>query len=524
MGNIKIADVAVLGDWPNKDSKVYNKIIYLGFDPKNQLLLVKKAIGMVRLVLHWRGSLFCNQPKSNTTYLNPMKKTVVIDIVGLSSSLIGEYTPFLNQYIAKKHLQTINPMLPAVTTSVQSTYVTGKWPSQHGIVGNGWYDKVESEVKFWKQSNKWVLAEKIWEKAKCENPAFTCSNMFWWYNMYATVDYAVTPRPNYLADGRKMPDCYTQPAELRDELQQQLGQFPLFQFWGPGANIKSSQWIADASIITDKKYDPTLTFIYLPHLDYCLQKFGQDISKINKEITQIDQLVKQLVDHYESRNAEIILLSEYGINSVSQPIHINRILRSHDLLQIRVERGLELLDAGASKAFAVADHQIAHIYCHNDNSVMQNLKSLLQNVSGIQLILDKETQKQYHLNHERSGDLVLVADKKSWFTYYFWNDDKVAPDYARCVDIHKKPGYDPAEMFMTSKLRAAYKLLRKKLGFRYVMDVIPLDATLIKGSHGSIFAQKEYHPVLITGMPMEKQTLEAIEVYAIIWRALMSEN
>ena len=200
-----------------------------------------------------------------------MHKTVVIDIVGLSSSLIGEHTPFLKKYCGSKKLQTIQPMLPAVTTSVQSTYVTGKWPGEHGIVGNGWYDRIECEVKFWKQSNKLVFGEKIWDRAKKQDPSFTCSKMFWWYNMYSTADFSVTPRPNYLADGRKMPDCYSHPADLRDYLQKALGQFPLFQFWGPGANIVSTKWIADASMLTDDKYDPTLTLIYLPHLDYCQQ-------------------------------------------------------------------------------------------------------------------------------------------------------------------------------------------------------------------------------------------------------------
>src|SRR5690606_18976907 len=169
-----------------------------------------------------------------------MNKTVVIDIVGLSSSVIGEYTPFLKKYVEKNHLHTIDPMLAAVTTSVQSTYVTGKWPSQHGIVGNGWYDRTDSEIKFWKQSSKLVESEKIWDKARRQDPGFTCSKMFWWYNMYSSADYSVTPRPNYCADGRKLPDCYAHPAELRDELQEKFGQFPLFQFWGPGANIKST--------------------------------------------------------------------------------------------------------------------------------------------------------------------------------------------------------------------------------------------------------------------------------------------
>src|SRR5690349_20924079 len=265
-----------------------------------------------------------------------MNKTVVIDIVGLSSNLIGEHTTFLKAYVSKKSLSLIEPVLPAVTTSVQSTYLTGKFPSEHGIVGNGWYDREDCEVKFWKQSNKLVQSEKIWERAKRADKNFTCSQMFWWYNMYSSADYSVTPRPNYLADGRKMPDCYSHPAELRDELQNKFGQFPLFQFWGPGANIKSTQWIADASMYTDDRYDPTLTLIYLPHLDYCLQKFGPALDSISNELKEVDGVVEKLVKFYQGKGARIILLSEYGIAPVSHPVHVNRLLRQEGLLAVRV--------------------------------------------------------------------------------------------------------------------------------------------------------------------------------------------
>lgn len=447
-----------------------------------------------------------------------MNKTVVIDVVGLSSSVIGQYTPFLQQYISKRHLNHIEPTLPAVTTAMQSTYLTGKFPSETGIVGNGWYDRTEAEVKFWKQSNHLVEGEKIWDKAKREDPSFTSAMLFWWYNMYSTADYSVTPRPNYLADGRKLPDCYSHPSALRDQLQAKLGQFPLFQFWGPGANIKSTQWIADAAMMTDDLHDPTLSLIYLPHLDYCLQKHGPDLPVIAKELMEIDQVLKQLITFYQQKGARIILLSEYGITPVNNPIHLNRLFRQHGLLQIRMERGLELLDPGASKAFVVADHQIAHVYI-NDKSVTEQVKALLKTVASVELVLDREEQVKYNINHERAGDLVLMADEKSWFTYYFWLDDALAPDYAHVVDIHKKPGYDPVEMFMTSKLRAAYKLLRKKAGFRYVMDVIPLDATLIKGSHGRVGIAQEYKPVIITDQQIDEPII-ATAIFDIIWQHL----
>src|SRR5690606_30447382 len=128
--------------------------------------------------------------------------------------------------------------------------------------------------------------------------------------------------------------------------------------WGPGANIASSKWIADAAMYVEEKYSPTLSLVYLPHLDYCQQKFGPDLAKIGREVAEIDALLKQLIEFYEQRGAKVMILSEYGIVPVSRPIHINRILREAGLLGIRVERGLELLDAGASQAFAVPDQQI----------------------------------------------------------------------------------------------------------------------------------------------------------------------
>ena len=452
-----------------------------------------------------------------------MNRIAVIDVVGLSRSVIGEHTPFIRKFLERHRLTPIKPILPAVTTAAQTTYLTGTYPNQHGIVANGWYDRTDSEIKFWKQSSKLIQAETIWQTAKKMNSRFTCAQMFWWYNMYNDADFSATPRPNYLADGRKIPDCYTSPASLRDELTERLGAFPLFNFWGPNANIKSSRWIAQAAMFVEEKHNPTLNLIYLPHLDYCLQKYGPKGAETFTELKQIDQLVEELVLFFEKRGIEVMLLSEYGIAPVSQPIHINRILRNEDLLGIRVERGLELLDAGASAAFAVADHQIAHVYVR-DKSLIENLKLLLSQQSGISKVLDKETQESHNIDHQRSGDLVLIAEEQAWFTYYFWQDDRKAPDYARMVDIHKKPGYDPVEMFMTSKSRAVYKLLLKKIGFRAVLDVIPLDATLVKGSHGSSEVSPDYWPVLIGENRGEKQEIEATDIKGILLHKIFGDE
>ena len=446
----------------------------------------------------------------------------MINVVGLTQRLIGEHTPFIESFLKKGKSAYISPILPAVTCSAQSTYLTGKTPNEHGIVGNGWYFKEECEVKFWRQSNKLVQSEKLWDQLKKEDEHFTCANHFWWYNMYSSVDYSLTPRPNYLADGRKIPDVYSYPPELRDTLQDELGTFPLFQFWGPKTSIKSSKWIADAAIRTDEMHNPTLSLVYLPHLDYNLQRHGLDFSKIKKDLKEIDAVVEQLVTHFQQRNARIVLLSEYGITDVNNPIHLNRILRSKGYIAIREERGLELLDAGQSRAFAVADHQIAHVYL-NDPSIKLEVKALLETVSGVEKVLTGEELEKANLKHERCGDLVVVADADSWFTYYFWLDDAKAPDYARMVDIHKKPGYDPVEMLTNPKdklvmAKVVAKLLKKKMGFRTVMDIIPLDATLVKGSHGRIPEDKADYPILITDQINSsfKDDIEATDVYTIL--------
>ena len=451
-----------------------------------------------------------------------MDKTIVLNVVGLTPELIGEHTPFLANWQQQGATTSIKPVLPAVTCTAQATYYTGEPPDLHGIVANGWYFRDECEVKLWRQSNKLVQAPKIWDKARLLDPEFTCANLFGWYNMHSSVDYAVTPRPMYPADGRKLPDIYTEPMELRPWLTEELGEFPLFNFWGPNTSIKSSQWIADAAKQVELKYSPTLTLVYLPHLDYCLQKIGTNPTDIARDLQEIDRVCQDLIEFYEARDGKVIVLSEYGITEVSQPIHLNRLFRQQGLITVREELGREILIPGASKAFAVADHQIAHVYI-NDSSCLSQVKNILENTPGIDLVLDSAGKEQYHLNHDRSGEIVAIAKPDAWFTYYYWLDDRVAPDFARTVDIHRKPGYDPVELFVDPqlslpKIKVGLKLLKKKLGFRYLMDVIPLDATLVKGSHGHLTNSVERSPLLITQQQnlINSEKIEATEVFQII--------
>ena len=431
-----------------------------------------------------------------------MQKTVVLNVVGLTPELLGEHTPKLKAFADRGKVATIEEVVPAVTCAAHATYLTGTLPAEHGVVGNGWYFRDECDVRFWHRSDRLIQRPRLWDVARAYDPSFTVANLHWRYATYSSADYAVIERPMYPADGRKLPDIYGWPHELRGELVRELGDFPLFNFWGPNSSIKGSRWIADAAKYVETRHNPTLTLVYLPHLDYGLQRFGPDLGRVAQDLRDIDAVTGDLIDFYEAKGAQVTLVSEYGIDFVSNPVHLNRVLREHGLVSIREELGLEGINFGMSEAFAVADHQLAHVYVNNPEK-LNLVRTLLEATPGVGEVLDREGQKKYGLDHPRAGDLVVLAEPDAWFTYYYWFDDKKAPDFARTVDIHRKPGYDPAELFVNAelknpKLKAAGVLAKKKLGFRYMMDVIGLDATLVKGSHGLRSRTPEKAPVFVT--------------------------
>ncbi len=429
-----------------------------------------------------------------------MKRTVVLNVVGLTRNLLGgPRTPRLNALLTAS--VPIRAITPAVTCSAQATYLTGRLPAEHGIVGNGWYFRDLGEVLFWRQSNRLVQGDKLWDAARRRDPAFTVANTFWWYAMNTGADVTLTPRPLYCADGRKLPDCYSQPPELRDRFNRDFGQFPLFQFWGPATSIKSSEWIGRAAMAVEDEFRPTLQLVYLPHLDYGLQKLGPS-GEIGRDLAEIDALCGRLLDFFGERGCRVVVLSEYGITDVTRPVHPNRILREAGLLSLKVDLGREYLDPGASRAFAVADHQVCHVYVRDARDV-ERVRELFSGQPGVEQVLDEAGKRALGLDHERSGELVLVSRADSWFTYYWWLDDDHAPDYARTVNIHAKPGYDPCELFLDPnlplpKLRIAWTLAKKILGFRYLLEVIPLDATLVRGSHGRVTDDPADGPLLMT--------------------------
>ncbi len=451
-----------------------------------------------------------------------LQRLAVLNVVGLTPELVGTDMPFLSGWMANAAQASLRPGLPAVTCSVQATMLTGMPPARHGIVGNGWYDRDAAEIRFWRQSSHLVQAPRVWDAARTLDPAFTCANLFWWFAMYAGADVGVTPRPMYPADGRKIPDLWTHPAGLRDTLQGSLGRFPLFEFWGPRTSIRSSQWIADAARTVEGEHAPSLSLVYLPHLDYVLQREGPGGASVAADLRQLDAVLAGLIRFLEGRGVQVLVLSEYGITPVTYPIHLNRALREAGWLAVREELGRDMLDPGASDAFAVADHQVAHVYLR-DPELGPRVRNLLERLPGVEQVLNRTAQAECGLDHSRGGDLVAIAAPEAWFTYYHWLDDHRAPDFARTVDIHRKSGYDPAELFIDPVLRfpaakVASILARKALGFRTLLDVIPLDAALVRGSHGRPPGDAGQGPLVATKSRalLTKGVMDAADVHDLI--------
>jgi predicted AlkP superfamily pyrophosphatase or phosphodiesterase len=404
-------------------------------------------------------------------------KVLVLNVVGLTPRLL-EHAPRLRELGAPAPL---TPPLPAVTSTSQATMVTGLTPRDHGIVANGWYHRELNEIWFWRQSNRLVRGARVWEGTYS-------AVLFWWFNMATSADVSITPRPAYPADGRKLADVYSDPPELGRQLQERFGTFPLVHFWGPLAGIESTRWIASATIDVLQRFDPELCLTYLPHLDYDLQRLGPDHPQIEEQVKALDAEAARILDSAGER--KVLLVSEYGITPVDGALFPNRALREAGLLEVIDNPVGELLDPARSRAFAVCDHQLAHVYTTDEPAARKALE-------GFGEIPDK---KEAGLDHPRSGELVLLAPRGRWFAYPYWLEDGKAPDFARTVDIHRKPGYDPLELVKDPKVSTAaiaWMLLKKKLGLRTLFEVTPLDSGFIKGSHGRLPDDPSEGPLLV---------------------------
>ena len=452
-----------------------------------------------------------------------MPPLVLINAVGLTPRLL-QHAPRLQALAGDGWLRPVREVLPAVTCTAQASMLTGVLPQQHGIVGNGWLYRDTMEVRFWQQSNHLLQAEPLYVTAKKRNPSFRCAKLFWWFNQGADVAISVTPKPHYGVDGNKVFGIHGTPEGLTEQLERDLGPFPFFTFWGPKAGLPCTEWIAKSAAKILRDHHPDLTLIYLPHLDYDPQRYGPEHSDMPQLVRELDEACQIISDAAQAAGAAIWIVSEYGHVQVKRPVYLNRVLREAGLLQVRRGPFGEQLETFTSRAFAVCDHQVAHIYVA-DADDLQKVRAALSAVPGVAKVLGGDERAEIGLLHWRSGELVLLSEPDTWFAYPFWLDDDVAPDYARTVAIHNKPGYDPCELFFDPKRplvkgRAAFRLLQKKLGFRMKMDVIPLDAGIVRGSHGLAANNPNDRPLLIGNGPAPAENLAMTDVRDLVLRAL----
>jgi hypothetical protein len=452
---------------------------------------------------------------------------VLINAVGLTSRLLP-LAPQLQKLAQAGWCVPLREVIPAVTCTAQAAILTGQPTSRHGIVGNGWLFRDTGEVRFWQQSNRLIQAEPIYQtarrQAKEQGRSFRCAKLFWWFNQGAAVDISVTPKPYYGTDGNKIFGILGTPDGLTERLERQLGHFPFHTFWGPLAGLRCTDWIARCAATFLATEKPDLTLVYLPHLDYDPQRFGVEGSDWPRLLRELDAACAPILDAARQLGARVWVVSEYGHCTVRRAVEPNRALRRAGLLTARPGPFGEQLDTFTSRAFAVCDHQLAHIHV-NDPTDLPRVRDEIAQLNGVARVLLGDERAELGLDHPRAGDLVALSTQDAWFAYPFWLDDRQAPDYARTVNIHAKPGYDPCELFLDPQLfwprgRVIRRLLQKKLGFRTLLDVIPLDSTLVRGSHGLAATNPVDRPLLIGDGPCPQADLPMTAVHALLWAAL----
>lgn len=413
-----------------------------------------------------------------------MKKLIVIDIVALTENSLKKVSlPNISKIFEKGFHTVMIPSFPAVTCSVQASITSGYYPSDHGIISNGRYDPQIKQISFWEQQKDLVEKPRIWDVLKKSNPKIKTAVLFWQNSLYINSDIVITPKPIHLENQMVM-WCYSKPISYYEEIVKELGEFDLKWYWGPLSSIKSSQWIMNAAKYTIKKHQPDLTLVYLPHLDYAAQKNGPQSVEFKRSLIELDEIIGDFIEFLNSNKLtneyEILLLSEYGFFEVNRSLSPNIILRNEELLSIRNIKDKEYLDYEHSKAFAMVDHQVAHIFIKPgyENDVI----SIFKKHDDVDQILDNRAKKKFKIDHPKSGQVILLSKTNSWFNYYWWNEKKLAPLFTFNVDIHRKPGYDPLELF-----------------FDPTTKTISHDLSLIKGSHG-VFRKDDMNNLPIFGM------------------------
>jgi predicted AlkP superfamily pyrophosphatase or phosphodiesterase len=402
----------------------------------------------------------------------PQTNIVLLSIPALRAGDLS-LMPRLAGLMSAGDRAALTPSFPAVTWPVQANMLTGKRPAEHGVVANGFYWREQRKVEMWTAGNACIATPQIWDVLHEQDPGLTSAAWFPMLSKGSGADYVCMPAPIHNPDGSEELWCYSQPTALYGELRDALGHFPLQHFWGPLANIKSTEWIAASAVHTARRYRPRFCYLYLPHLDYAAQRMGPDSAAAQQAVRELDEVIGRLADGmqaaYDGEDLLWLAVSEYVITPVEHVAYPNRMLREAGLLQVREQEDGEHLDLDASEAWALVDHQCAHVFVREaEPATIERVVGLFRGTTGIAEVLAGPERAKYYLDHPRSGEVILVSTPNSWQAYYWWLDDGRAPRYARTVDIHRKPGYDPVELFFDPATRG-----------------ISLNAQLVRGSHGA---------------------------------------
>jgi hypothetical protein len=430
-----------------------------------------------------------------TANARPTPRVLLLSVPGLRLEDLSRM-PFLERLAGAGGCVPLAPGFPAVTCPVQATLTTGRTPADHGIVANGLYDRAARQLEMWISPDGVHRSPRIWDRLKAARPEIRTAAWFALQSKHAGADLVCLPAPRHNPDGTETMWCHTRPEPLYGKLRETLGDFPLHKFWGPVAGIESTRWIVTSFLEAAREAPPDFAFIYLPHLDYAAQRTGPDSPPAHAACGELDAEIARLVSGFASLSGRdeptVLVAGEYRIRPVSHTLFPNRVLREEGLLVVADTPDGEMLDMRSSTAWTLADHQVGHVYVADggDRRLVERVVAAFRGRAGVAEVLAGDDLVRAGLTasfplpaDSRCGDVVIASTSDSWQAYFYWLDDAKAPRFARTIDIHRKPGYDPLELHLDrAKLPAVS---------------IPLDTSLVKGSHGIVDPADPHETILV---------------------------
>jgi predicted AlkP superfamily pyrophosphatase or phosphodiesterase len=413
------------------------------------------------------------------------RKMLIVDVAALSPTEVTDRTPNLRALAAKGGLYPLREPFPSLTCPSHATLVTGSLPNSHGMIGNCLYSREYAKLFNWNRSGHLVSGTPLWEAARARDPKVTTANLFVRHCADSTCEIRVTERPVYWTSGKKQFEFFAEPRTLHAELVDKLGPFPFPKFWGPLAGLGSSEWIIGAALQIMERNNPELMLVYPPYLDYDGARFGPDSPQVAKALAAMDTALAPLIRAAQSQDRDVLIVSDYGFETVDQPVYLNRELRRAGFLSVEGAPNGERLDPGTSRAFAVCDNQVAHVYVARGEDIPA-VRAILEAVSGVREVFDTVAQVGLGIDHPRSGELIATATPRAFFSYPYWFEASKQPDFADCVAVFDKIGTDTCELFLkpglAGKLHTAKRLAQLKLGLKVPFDIVDTNDNNVRGA------------------------------------------